>query len=440
MWIRNRNHGTGYEQSEMCREGFALSQSMDFNSKKSKKYVHTLYDDVSEYNQNVCGTFINLKDFVDGAPHAVPIELVIPLDDITALQAFSFFPNAILGDIELNFYVNRRGLVWCPVSPVKVLEVKNFMEGGNIANNIGNVNISHQFAQIGNPLRILESFSNPAAPPVSVHQIGDARLSCASCRVLSCECNMSGFSVCESTLRGLRDIFSTPTYLPAEYLEYNAFPNPPDVSGLRSTLNTTLNNVKDMYVMFPKRTNDLTVFENPCIDNFSIRALGVQYPERVVSTLGARFYQFMVQASDLGNTLRPTTEFIDSYTQAKNQPGGARYSNTLRDGSSFCLIIQTERNESGYVFDGIDSAGQSVPIDLQFTPLFGGENDTYYNTFDHEADIVPAPDAAPYTYSVYVHPPAPQLWLCRDVYWSLDVEHGLTFHKYGQPEGFEVGE
>jgi hypothetical protein len=27
MWIRNRNQGTGYEQSEMCREGFAISVS-----------------------------------------------------------------------------------------------------------------------------------------------------------------------------------------------------------------------------------------------------------------------------------------------------------------------------------------------------------------------------------------------------------------------------
>jgi hypothetical protein len=36
MWIRTRNHNTGYEQSEMCREGFAMGQSMDFNTKKSK--------------------------------------------------------------------------------------------------------------------------------------------------------------------------------------------------------------------------------------------------------------------------------------------------------------------------------------------------------------------------------------------------------------------
>jgi hypothetical protein len=429
MWIRNRNHGTGYEQSEMCREGFAMSQSMDFNSKKSKKYTHTLYDDVAVYNENVCGTFINVSDFIDGSPHPVSIELIIPLDDLCALQAFAFFPNAILGDIELNFYVNRRGLVWCPIDPTNVLETKNFMQNDPLSTVIdGNVPVSHHFAQIGNPLySVTGSNVNQSQ---TTYLLNTARLSCVSCRVLTCEANMSGFSVCESTLRGLKEIFSTPTYLPAEYLEYNSFSTPPNENGLQSTLNTALNNVKDMYVMFPKRTSDITCFDNPCVDNFCIRALGTQYPERVVSTLGARFYQYSIIASDLGNNLRPTTEFIDSYTQRKNDEKGVRYTNTLRDGTSFAVIIQTERNESGYVFDGIDSNGQSTPIDVQFTPIYKGLDDTYYNV-DYDPNN---PTKIP------IHPPAPQLWLCRDVYWSLDVQNGLVFHKYGIPEGYEVGE
>jgi hypothetical protein len=236
---------------------------------------------------------------------------------------------------------------------------------------------------------------------------------------------MSGFQVKQSTLNGIREIFSTPTYLPAEYLEYNAFPTPPSENGLQSTTNVALNNVKDVYVMFPKRANDVTCFDNPCIDQFCIRIMGTQYPDKVISTLGARFYHYSLKAADLGGILRPTDEFIDSYTMQKNADNvdRTRYLNTLRDGSSFCLIIQTERNESGYVFDGIDSGGQSTPIDIQFTPIVKGANDTYYN-FD------PANPS--------FHPPAPQLWLCRDVYWSIDVEKGLVFHKYGQPDGFEI--
>jgi hypothetical protein len=236
---------------------------------------------------------------------------------------------------------------------------------------------------------------------------------------------MSGFHVKESTLFGLRELFQTPAYLPAEYLEYNAFPTAPNANGLRSTLNTMLNNVKDIYVMFPKRTNDVTCFDNPCIDQFCIRVLGVQFPEKVISTLGARFYQYSLMAADLSTSLRPTPEFVDSYTQNKNVEGtGKRYENTLRDASSFALIIQTERNQSGYVFDGLDSGNQSTPIDIQFVPIAKNTNDDTYYNFD------PSDPTA--------HPPAPQLWLCRNVYWSMSVEHGLKFHKYGEPEGFEI--
>jgi hypothetical protein len=242
-------------------------------------------------------------------------------------------------------------------------------------------------------------------------------------RVLVCESNMAGFQVKQSTLAGIAQVFSTPTYIPAEFLEYNAFPTPPDANGLRSTLNTMLNNVKDIYVMFPKRASDITVFDNPCIDQFCIRCNGVQYPEKTISTLGPRFYAYSLMAADLARSLRPTPEFVDSYTMAKNDDSGIRYGNTLRDATSFCLIIQTERNQSGYVFDGIDSGGQSVPIDIQFAPAFTQENDTYYN-FD---------PAHP-----NLHPPAPQIWLCRNVYWELSTERGLVFNKYGQPPGYEV--
>jgi hypothetical protein len=322
MWIRSRNQGTGYEQSEMIREGFAMSHSMDYNTKKSKKYTHTLYDNVAKFNENVCGVYINLEDFKDGVPHPVEIHLVCPFDDLAALQAFAFYPNAIVGDIELQFYVGHEGLVWAPVDPERVLDIKRELQGVAIdaVFPVGvPKNISHQFAQINNPLQAPITFAVAAATPYTITMTtGPVHVNCTGLRVLMCEANMSGFQVKQSTLNGIHSLFSEPVYIPAEYLEYNAFPTPPNENGLRSTQNTALNNVKDIYVMFPKRTNDYTCFDNPCIDQFCIRAMGIQFPEKVVSTLGARFYQLTLNASDLGGVLRPTTEFIDSYTQEKN--------------------------------------------------------------------------------------------------------------------------
>jgi hypothetical protein len=426
LWIRSRNKGTGYEQSEMVREGFCMGQSMDYNSKKSRKYTHSLHENVWNFNKNVCGTFIDIQHLKDGHAHTFQIELIIPFEDLAALQAFSFYPNEVLGDIELNFYTTSAGLVWCPVNPRIVKDYKTEIfeyKYPFVYDERAPLKISTQFSQINNPSTIISNYVVDEGEVT--FGVSSLTLQCLNMRILSCESNMSGFHVKQSTLDGIRNIFSTPTYIPAEYLEYNAFPTPPNENGLRSTTNVALNNVKDIYIMFPKRTNDITVFENPCIDQFSLKVMGVQYPDKTISTLGPRFYQYALQAADLGGVLRPTEEFVNSYCGSKNNsdPNRTRYPCMGSDATSFALIIQTERAESGYVFDGIDSHGQSTPIDIQFVPLVKGDQDTYYN-FDPKNPTI--------------HPPAPQVWLCRDVYWSVDLENGLQFHKYGQPEGYEI--
>jgi hypothetical protein len=43
--------------------------------------------------------------------------------------------------------------------------------------------------------------------------------------------------------------------------------------------------------MFPKGTNAITVIKNPAIDQFSLKVLGNQYPDKTISILGATFYQ-----------------------------------------------------------------------------------------------------------------------------------------------------
>jgi hypothetical protein len=105
---------------------------MDHSSKKSRKYNHTLYDNVVKYNENVCGTFVNVNLLKDGLPHTVDIDLIIPFDDICALQAFSFYPNSVIGDLELQFYVGREGLIYTPIETPAICYVKTYLQGDSI--------------------------------------------------------------------------------------------------------------------------------------------------------------------------------------------------------------------------------------------------------------------------------------------------------------------
>ena len=424
LQILCRNLSTGYQQNECCREGFAYSTLKPRNEKKTRKYVHSLYENVSIYSPSVCGTYIDIAEFKDGLPHPVEFEVNLPFDNILALQAFDMYPNSICGDLELKFYVKPRGLVWCMVDPMNVKEFKEMMEGDSIKITCDD-NLSamykHGFTQVGNSAEIITSFTEGDSGVEGVAQItadkGAGTLICTGMEVRSLKSNMYGFNVTSESLQKIHQLFSTPQIIPSQQLDYNAFPIAATSAGIQSTINMPVCNTTCISIMFPKYDNDYTVFENPIYNNLQLTVNGKNMPDEVVSSQGARFLQQQLIASDLSGGLECTKEFEDSIVMAKNTSSGNRYHNTLSDGTSFMWNIQCERNNAGYTFDGIDSNGQNIPIQIKGQPLYSGANDTYYNV-----------NAAG-----TIHPPPPQIWLCRDTYFLCSTE-GVVYEAFSTPK------
>ena len=170
----------------------------------------------------------------------------------------------------------------------------------------------------------------------------------------------------------------------------------------------------------------MTVFENPVYDGLQLRINNKNYPDKTLSTVGAEFLQMQLIASDLDGSIECTKEFEDSYCQDRNASDGTRYANTLSDCSSFLWNVQLERNGGGYFFDGFESHGANIPIELVGKPVYTGSNggsyqDTYYNV-----------DAAG-----TIHPPAPQCWSCKDTYILL-TPGDMRFKINGEPKNKET--
>ena len=425
LQILCRNLSTGYQQNECCREGFAYSTLKPRNEKKTRKYVHSLYENVSIYSPSVCGTYIDITEFKDGLPHPVEFEMNLPFDNILALQAFDMYPNSICGDLELKFYVKPRGLVWCMVDPINVKEYKEMMEGQSI-NLVCDTNMSamfkHSFTQINNSAEIINSFNETASGVEGVPQVnitkGACNLICTGMEIRSLKSNMYGFDVNSASLEKIAQLFNEPVIIPSQQLDYNAFPIAATAAGIQSTINMPVANCTCISIMFPKYDNDYTVFENPIYNNMQLTINGKNMPDEVVSSQGARFLQHQLIAGDLSGGLECTKEFEDSIVMAKNTSSGNRYNNCLSDGTSFMWNIQCERNNAGYTFDGIDSQGQNIPIQIKGQPIHSGANDTYYNV-----------DAAGTR-----HPPPPQIWLCRDTYFVLSRD-GVVYESFSTPPG-----
>ena len=421
LQIYSNNLSTGYQQNECCREGFCYSTIKPYSEKKTRKYTHSLYENVSDYSQSVCGTYVDLVDIMDGQKHDVEFEMNLPFEDMLALQAFDLYPNRIVGDIEIRFYVKPAGLVYCQVDPRKIKEVKEFMEDSTIASTFKSIPIfKHGFTQIGNDSKIaaLNVGSDKSITPTTE----SITLSCLGLTVTACKSNMFGFGVKESTLQAIEQMFSEPVSIPSQQLDYNAFPTAPTAAGVQGTMNSPLSNITSITVVFPKHANDYTCFDNPIYHNLQLTINGKNYPDEPVSTLGARFLQYQLVASELDGGIQCTKEFEDSLTMPKNKDDGTRYKNTLSDASSFMLNIQTERSRGGYLFDGLDSNGQNVPIQIRGQPIHSGDGDTYFNCDETGQN----------------HPPPPQVFFCRDTYFTVDIHDGLVYHLKGCPPGFQV--
>ncbi|KAH0798905.1 uncharacterized protein GO595_008296 [Histomonas meleagridis] len=347
----------------------------------------------------------------------------LPFEDILALQAFDLYPNRLVGDIELKFYVKQNGLVWCQVDPRKIKEVKEFLEDSSINATFNNLPLfTHGFTQIGNSANITTTFKCDTETNHTIDTASEnVSLYCTGLTVVSCKSNMFGFGVKEETLNQIAQILQQPggLIIPSQQLDYNAFALAATESGIQSTINMPLFNVTTITVVFPKHANDYTCFDNPIYNNVQLTIAGQNYPDEPISTLGARFLQYQLVASDLDGGIQCTKEFEDSLTMDRNASNGTRYNNTLSDATSFMLNIQCERSRGGYVFDGLDSNGQNIPIQIKGQPIYTQANDTYYNVDDAGN-----------------HPPPPQLFICRDTYFTLDLHNGLKYHANGTPDGY----
>jgi hypothetical protein len=154
------------------------------------------------------------------------------------------------------------------------------------------------------------------------------------------------------------------------------------------------------------------------------------FPDEPFETLGARFLQFQIIASDLDGPIEPTVEYLNSLTRAKNKDDGSRAIQTATDTTSFMINMQLERSGAGYCFDGLDTHGQNISIQLKGGPIWSGTNDTYY--------CFEATKAAPTLVEDYKHPIPPQVWICQETYWKVSNNEGMVYMRNDNPPNTQV--
>ena len=380
----------------------------------------------------MCGIYIPVSDLADGKLHDYRFEINVPFTDFLKYQAFTLYPNNICDEIDEELYTSILGMVWAPIDPVVVYEhegkIKD-LNGLELAEK--EYNITRKFVQVGNPATI------PTTATVNNNKLslttGKATLRVVSYGVTALRSNIAGFMVKEDVKNQIfnfladRAASGNPVILPSQSLERRPYQQRPLANGFDGTLDVVLSSTTSISVVFPRYPTDVTCFENIMCQNMSLNVNKVQFPDIPFATNDARFYQMQLVANELDGSNEPTQEFEDSITHVRNyvdKDGIHRLEDVGTDNTSFMITFQLERSNGGYVFDGVDSGTETVPITLRGTPIYPGNSDTYYN-----------PDPT----NLLVCPPHPELWICTDTFFLLQPREygGLVYNGQVIPEGYD---
>ena len=452
FWVNGKLLET-YRQDQLQRESFAYNTLKPRDAKATSKYSHSLWENVCKFSPSVCGAYINIRDLLaaDGITPkdtTVTIELAIPFTDHLALQAWQLYPNSICGEIEEEVKTSLSALVYAPIDPNVVKENLEFLEAKvyNIHLLPSFVTNPKRFTQIGNPILFPHIFRRPTAadeaqPNTCTHCytgnedtglnkifISDSEyitLNVVGGTIQMARSNLAGFGLKDHVLQGLRRELQTPILIPAQELTREIFEGSAKEDGLMISKTMPLRNATNITMMFPRHSNDITVFENIMYQNVQLVVNKRTYPDtEFANTCDARFYQHQLVANELDGPLECTKEFERSFTQPLNDlQTGTAYKNCIADGTSFGINFQLERSNAGYVFDGVDTGPNSVTVTFKGIPMFRGANDRYYNSHD---GVV----------GVKYHPQAPEAWICSDTYWTWSVD-GVQYFPSGIPQGYE---
>jgi hypothetical protein len=321
------------------------------------------------------------------------------------------------GELFLELYFAEHSLVVCTCSPQDVLDNKVFLETDTVVTKsfAGAPNSYFQrFTQIGDPFESFISVKTASASgtTTTTFTTGMITVYAATGRCVALESTVRGYQISELAYNTiLNKCITHPLVIPAQELRYYAFPSAAGTNGIHTNLQVPYNNITSACVVFPKTSHQITVFENPMLQQLQLKIDGDFIPNKSYTTTGPRYLQEQLILTDLDGNLQATKEYTESIVNLRNNPKtGERWANSLADDTSFISVFSTERGDGGDVFDGKDTKGQNVNTEINGDPQFTGENDTYYY-------CATAADGGVIT---TIHPPAPQIWLCQDMFWVFN--------------------
>jgi hypothetical protein len=323
---------------------------------------------------------LNLRDVAgdgDGSYSQPPgFTVIIPLQDLVVIHCFEDWPS-FLGDITAKFFITEKSMAYTSADPLKVLnEVCLANNQSTVTESEANVPYpyDHKFHQIGTsglPIRTVD-FDGVGLAGRDVTTVTNFQCT-------ECYCNTYGHGLAGGVIKQLYSMITpeNPPLIPTHFIYPKDF-GYGTANGIDSDFSTALHNVSDVIIVFPEDPQDLTCYEDPMLNNLQLNIDNGLCPEKAVSTIGGRFFQMMLSASDLGGAFECTNEYEESLTRPLNPDDGECCEGPYKDQTCFICTTQTERNAEGCFSDGLETGNASARVAIHGDPICLGEDNTYW--------------------------------------------------------------
>ena len=402
-------------QANAIYENFLYSNFKAKGEIANKKWVFSPYSEVEKQDNSICGTYIPLADLQESSL-TVKLDIIVPITEILCMEAFDEYPNKIFGELKFAFNTTYEGFVYTEVNPIE--SIKNAIVRGDISattETAADLNLSeilaadaktfpytHAFQQQG--IKTQMSFITGTSDDNLSFTTGDVKLTCTDITTNNVWCDIRGYEATSATIAELRKYFTTHPYtICAQRVERYSFHSAPDSNGgIQTDVNLRMRRVTDVNVLMPTNALQRTVYCNPALENFQLLIGNVRYPDQLVDTTSAEFFESQIQSTDFDSFFEATDSFEHSLTDCRTSEDGFR--NPVTDDTSFCPIFSLERANAGeLIFDGRND--YEVKVEITGRPKY-----TSYNIYPKSDEATSAP------------PPA--LCCCSDTYWIFRLVDG----------------
>lgn len=410
--------GRGYicEQSQAVYESAINWFAKSEEEIKGNEGCYASDIEFDDFNKAVPGVYITYKQFYDAMKgnKQIPLdfEVVIKYDDFAPLQFFRIFPNAVCGNLQLEFKINNNKNFVCMGMPLeKSLHYGLHNVCGDYQDLISNQNENlskfyhnlntgfraSYFVNMGDEVRITiprfwkiqdSNYNTEIREAICSFTVGNLILESAKSYI-------NGYNIDQDKIDELNALFTNhKVYIPAQRIDQYSFSQTPTKTNMTCNTTQTLINCSSIAFIWPKTQNELTCSFNPMCTSLQLMIDNKTYPDKPFSTNELAHSNYILNNLMFDDIFKPNNALRNSL----KYPWDISYA----DNSNYMFVVSTERIDSDpFVFDGITK-------DNCFITLNG--------TFDGRSLYGRSNSKMP-----------PIMFICQDTVWELSSE-GVNYY------------